>query len=995
MTYYPSLLQRAQVALHDCGSRRLMLLALLLLAGLPAQAAKNYTFPGALPPDCVNLLNGNYICGTLTLGDDDTVTIAAPKSTTITFSGAFTAGSGTQINAAGATADLTINALAAVTIGLNANLNGNVISSAAVTAGNNSTINGYILTTLPTGVVTIGNNNVIGGYIRTDGGAVTIGAGSTVNDSISTVAGVVALGAGSTIKGSVSTDAGAITTGMDVMVTGSIGTQVDATRAGIGTQVGVITIGARNNIYGRLSTNAGAITVGADSIIGGAATPTGVITLGDRVTSGDIISGAGAINIGDNGLLCGKVEAYGAGIVTMTNNVKVDGSISTTAGAITVGAGSNIGGDVNITGAGVITMTQVLIAGNVSTVAGAITMTGSKVRGSVASSGAGVVTLTNTSQNDLTFSVVAACAAAPAPTAATVAVRFDALETGIAWNPAPAARNPLYTKLVGTAFSFDIAALKTDLTLESAYVASGALSKYVKLELFDYTGAACSAYANPVAVQTATFTAASYSGAPGRTLSGAFTLAEAHRSLLVRIKECTDSTCTSVTNVAPACSSDRFSVRPPALTLLTATASPTIRAGTDFTLLAKTNPGGYAGVLTLDSSKLTTHLPSQGASAQSGGTVGVLTPSTLTANATTTTAANYSEVGYLYFGPGTYRDDDFTIVDSNFGDCITSTANNDYLADTLNGGKYGCSIGNKLALRLGRFIPNHFSTGIVSSAVMPCPAALIAAGLNCPPGPNPGFVYSGQPFAITVTALSASGTPTLNYSGLLARDVMLEAWNAPGSVALQNPPLAPTGSALGYSPVISTEFAQGVASVLVTYTFPAHYPQRPLAAPTDIHLRVQESGLLSDGVTSLRPAPLASVEAGIKVVSGRLHVANNYGSELLPLAIVVHAQYWDGTRFVNSTTDQKTSFDGLDVKPGNCKKNMIVAGNCMALSITTPVRPLMIDGQIRLMLAAPGAGKAGSVDLSINMFDWLPSTTARVGVGIYKAGPVIYMREMY
>jgi hypothetical protein len=975
-----------------------MLLALLLLAGLPAQAAKNYTFPGALPPGCVNLLNGNYMCGSLTLSDGDTVTIAAPKSATITFSGAFTVGSGTQINAAGATADLTINALAAVTIGPNTNLNGNVISSAAVNTGNNSTINGYILTTLPTGVVTIGNNNVIGGYIRTDAGAVTVGPGSTVSDSISTAAGVVALGVGSTVKGSVSTDAGAITTGTDVMITGSIGTQVDATRAGIGSQAGVITIGARNNIQGKLSTNAGAITVGADSIIGGAASPTGVITLGDRVTSGDIISGAGAINIGNNALLCGKVEAYGAGVVTLTTNVKIDGSISTTAGAITVGAGSNIGGDVSITGAGVLTMTQVLVAGNVSTVAGAITLTGSKVRGSVTASGAGVVTLTNTSQNDPTFSVVAACAAAPVPTAATVAVRFDALETGIPWNPAPAARNPLYTKLVGTAFSFDIAALKTDLTLESAYVASGALSKYVKLELFDFTGAACSAYVNPVAVQTATFTSATYSGAPGRTLSGAFTLAEAHRSLLVRIKECTDSACTSVTNVAPACSSDRFSVRPPALTLstTTATASPTIRAGTDFTLLAKTNPGGgYAGVLTLDSSKLTTQLPSQGASAQSGGSVGVLTPSTLTANATTATAANYSEVGYLYLGPGTYRDDDFTRVDSNFGDCITSTANNDYLADTLNGGKYGCSIGNKLAMRLGRFIPNHFSTGIVSSAVMPCPAALIAAGLGCPPAPNPGFVYSRQPFAVTVTALSASGTPTLNYSGLLARDVMLEAWSAPGSVALQNPPLAPTGSALGYSPVISTEFAQGVASVLVTYTFPAHYPQRPLAAPTDIHLRVQETGLLSDGVTSLRPAPLASSEAGIKVVSGRLHVANNYGSELLPLPIVVHAQYWDGTRFVNSTTDQKTSFGGLNVTPGNCKKNMIVAGNCMALSITTPVPPLMIDGQIRLMLAAPGAGKAGSVDLSINMFDWLPSTTARVGVGIYKAGPVIYTREMY
>jgi hypothetical protein len=33
--------------------------------------------------------------------------------------------------------------------------------------------------------------------------------------------------------------------------------------------------------------------------------------------------------------------------------------------------------------------------------------------------------------------------------------------------------------------------------------------------------------------------------------------------------------------------------------------------------------------------------------------------------------------------------------------------------------------------------------------------------------------------------------------------------------------------------------------------------------------------------------------------------------------------------------------------------------------------------------------------LNISGFDWLPSTTARIGLGIYKATPVIYLREMY
>ncbi len=1049
-THCPSLLTRAWAALRaaHAGLPALTLLT-LLLAGLPARAA-NYTFPGALPAGCVDSGSGNYSCGTLTLIDSDTVTIAAPKPATITFSGAFTTGSNTTINAAGANTDLTINSAGAVAIGLNVNFNGSIISSAAVSIGNNSTVNGYILTTLSTGVVTIGDNNVIGGYINTEGGAVTVGGATTVKGSIKTVdgvvtigpgtaiqgsvstdagaitastnvmidgsvqtqAGVVAIGAGSTIKGSVSTDAGAITTSANVTIKGSIGTQIGATRAGTNTKAGVITIGDANNINGTLSTDAGAITVGAGSIVGGAATPTGVITFGAGVTSGDVISGAGAINIGANDLLCGKVLAYGAGVVTLTTGVKVDGSISTTAGAITVGVGSTVAGDITVTGAGVVTLTGVLVAGNVSTTAGAITLTSSKVRGSVAASGAGVVTLTPPSmQNDNSFTLTAACAAAPPPvvtTPTTTAASFDVLEHGVLWNPIPSAHNPIYTKLAGNAFSLDIAALKTDRTLESAYVDIGAITRHVTLELFDDTGAECGDYITPVATQTASFRPALLSIVPGRALSGAFIVDKVHSSLLVRIKECTDAACTSLTSTPAACSTDRFSVRPSALTLSTATAMPsskepaatasqTIRAGTDFTLRAHTNQSdGYDGVLALDASKLTAQSPSQDESAQNGGAVGVLTPSTLTANATAT-MATYSEAGYLYISPGAYRDDNFTAVDSAVDDCITSAVNNNYLADTLIDGKYGCSIGNKLTVRMGRFIPHHFSTEIVAdteilkNTVMPCPAGLI-----CPPGqsasPRGFIIYARQPFAITVTARSLSGTPTLNYRDKLARDVTLTAWSTEGGAAAAGP----TGSVLGYSPgpVAATTFAFGVAGARPSYAFATSYPATPLTAPTNIYLRAAEIGPNSDGVTSLRTAASSSVEAGIKVVSGRLHLANNYGSELLAVPIVIHAQYWDGTRFVNSATDQKTRLDSAKLARSNCKKNLNVNGNCMTLSIT-PAAPIMVNGAIKLLLGAPGAKNTGSIDLRTDMFDWLPSTIARIGVGIYKAGPVIYMREMY
>ena len=994
MTLCLLLLKHARSRQHDAGYRWFFLVA-LALTGLPAQAA-NYTFPGMLPPGCANILNGNYTCGTLTLADDDTITIAAPKPATITFIGAFTAGANTKINAAGSTDDLNISASAAVTIGANAVLNANVSASAAVNTGAGSSVGGHIITTSPTGVVTIGASSTVGSYIQTDFGAATIGADSSVNGNISTLAGVVAIGERSAINGPISTSAGAITTSADVTVNGSVSAQA-----------GVITIGARNNIKGSISTVAGAITIGLNSIIGGVKTPVGVVTLTGYVTAtGDIISGVGAVNVGDYSRLCGNLIIYDAGIVTLTTNVKVDGSISTTVGGITVGAGSTVGGNVTISGVGVATLTSVLIGGNVSTTAGAITMTSSKVRGSVGASGAGVVTLTGTTVNDAGFTIAPACAATtPAPTPLTLAASFDALENGANAPWGATARKPLYTKLAGTPFTLDIAALKTDGTLESAYVLAGAVARQVKLELFDYnTDTSCSTYTNPVAVQTASFSSTLFSGALGRAQSGSFTVPEVHRSLLVRIKECVDSTCTSFTSTTPACSSDRFAVRPSALTLSTQSAtgtapSPTapqiIRAGANFTLQASSSPvGAYAGVLTLDASKLTAQLPSNGANVQGGGTVGRLTPSTLTTNGAVV-MATYSETGYLYLDTGAYRDDSFTAVDSGVGDCITSTTNNDYLADTLIGGKYGCSIGNKASSSLGRFVPDHFSTVIVpdtetvKNSPMPCPAALVAAGQACPAA---GFVYSRQPFTITVNALNASGKPTLNYSGPLARNVTLGSWSTAGG----NTAAGPTGSTVIYaaSSVQASAFAQGVASTNVAYHFPAGYPaiSTLLTAPTDIYLRALETA--GDGVTSLLATASASLEAGIKVVSGRLHVANNYGSELLALPINIHAQYWNGVRFVNSTTDQKTSFSSLNVTRSNCKKSLSANGNCIPLTITAPV-PLMKDGETRLMLAAPGSGQAGSVDLSINMFDWLPSTTARIGMGIYKAGPVIYLREGY
>jgi MSHA biogenesis protein MshQ len=287
---------------------------------------------------------------------------------------------------------------------------------------------------------------------------------------------------------------------------------------------------------------------------------------------------------------------------------------------------------------------------------------------------------------------------------------------------------------------------------------------------------------------------------------------------------------------------------------------------------------------------------------------------------------------------------------------------------------------------VGRFIADHFDTTIPSGIPMPCPT-----GLTCPAA---GFVYAGQAFGVVVTARSLSGKLASNHSGLLARPVTLSAWQTAGGNELQNPPVSPTGNRMINADLPATAFYGGVAVTSTpAYAFASSYPAdiAGLAKPTRIFLRAGDS----DDVTSLRG--LSSIESGLMVVGGRLLIANNYGSELLPLPIRIRAQYLGTSGYVNSTTDNRSTFRRTNITLSNCTKNLGAGNACTtALAMTaTPSDFVLINGTTEIRLAAPGAGKNGSVDLRVEGIAWLPSTIARTRIGIYKAGPVIYFRELY
>ena len=307
---------RSRFSLLECGLRvvgSLMFLLLLVLAVAPAEAA-NYRFPGNLPAGTTGG-GGNYSIGALTLNDGDIITVTSP--TILNINGAFTAGAGVIINAAGVASDLKLIVAGTTDVGANSNITANLTG---------------------VGVVTLGDVGSFTGNIKTESAAVNVGANSTVNGSIaSTVAGVVNVGPDSRVTGSINTLSGAVNVGANSRVDGSIFSAL----------AGVVSLGAGATVGGNITTTSGAVNIGASGKVVGFLLDTiaGAMTLGDSVTiGGGISTQAGAITIGPNSTVGTSVCTGIAGAITTNVNVRVGGNVTTNEGAITIGGQNTIGG---------------------------------------------------------------------------------------------------------------------------------------------------------------------------------------------------------------------------------------------------------------------------------------------------------------------------------------------------------------------------------------------------------------------------------------------------------------------------------------------------------------------------------------------------------------------------------------------------------------------------------------------------------------------------
>lgn len=335
------------------------------------------------------------------------------------------------------------------------------------------------------------------------------------------------------------------------------------------------------------------------------------------------------------------------------------------------------------------------------------------------------------------------------------------------------------------------------------------------------------------------------------------------------------------------------------------------------------------------------------------------------------------------------------------------------------------------------FVPDHFDVTLLAGAPMDC----AKTGLSNPCGSsnaNGKFIYSMQPFNVQVSAYTGTKAPgnsnkylpPQNYVGTAARPITLSAWTAADANAAVSTIIGdfnwnkPQRTAMPFSfsyaaatPTTAektTGTVNSALSALPSYDFNT----RP-TAPTTLFVRAIDS----DGATSAGFA-----EPLLTVVSGQLEIGNISGPLTGTVPVTAKAQYWTGKTYVfnsrfafDDPTQTQIPSQALTVplsrtdagvktyfvSYANCK-NGLYSGTanapCAASAMPKPNSDSITFkngvGTLRLNQPTPALTRNGSVDVVLkngadDLIKYLPSGTGTVIFGVYRSGPIIYMREAY
>ncbi|MEW6513263.1 MAG: DUF6701 domain-containing protein [Pseudomonadota bacterium] len=260
------------------------------------------------------------------------------------------------------------------------------------------------------------------------------------------------------------------------------------------------------------------------------------------------------------------------------------------------------------------------------------------------------------------------------------------------------------------------------------------------------------------------------------------------------------------------------------------------------------------------------------------------------------------------------------------------------------------------------------------------------------------FTYSGQPFAVQVTAKNAAGGTTLNYKGAYARIVTL----SDGNSGTNN---SATLGTFSNASIAAASFSNGVATTnTVSYRFNTK-TTAPLETLTSAPLKLR--AIDTDGVTSS-----GHTEGTTPLRAGRLRLVNFYGSDLLQPRIEYRAEYWDGSRWATNLLDSSNPIVAGNIATGGLTVNGVTALNngigfitfntaaAGSYDIALDLNAVGVDTSCNAAHGGTAANKPwlqGYWSAPANcggVAAWAQDPNARVRLGSPRA-PYIYLRERY
>jgi len=268
-------------------------------------------------------------------------------------------------------------------------------------------------------------------------------------------------------------------------------------------------------------------------------------------------------------------------------------------------------------------------------------------------------------------------------------------------------------------------------------------------------------------------------------------------------------------------------------------------------------------------------------------------------------------------------------------------------ADYLGAGDVtGTTSGN-----IGRFVPDHLTAVVTDGCV---------AGT---------YTYSGQAMGLDLSARNLANNLTVNYTtgAGLSRAVTLSQSQTAGS-------FSPTS-------VLASTFTAGVSTTTPSFAFTTR-----TTAPVTITVAGQDA----DGVL-LTASTNATQKQTTEIRSGRLYLANAYGSEFLPLPVPAQAQYWQNGWKQNRqdscsvlTLPTAANAGLVFSSPPQTARNKLESGEVVAqMNGSVAATATVSAGNARLVLRSPASGLP-------------PTGNVRACFGACgPRSPVIYFRERF